>query len=1414
MLSVKRHVTLSFLIVLLSVLHSGAAINEVYDHTVYVDSSNPNATDSSGCGLYDGPCLTVSFALSNRVLNSTQVVLLSSGNYTLSGPITLTNYIHIGLTASSGDGLIDDGVVTVTCESGAGLSFVNCTNVALHNVELFNCGALQNSTSRNFSDPDFSFMQFPVALYFLFCQEIDLTSVRVTSSRGTGVAVYATAGHNRIHNCTFFNNSSPDNATVPSGGGLYIEFPFCDPRIPADCQSGNLTIAQHYFTEVEYDISECVFKKNRGHMWNPVEYLYLLPQYSNHLTFGSGGGLSVFFSQATYSTVRVTRSVFDSNAAEWGGGVFVEFQYLSRNNSFTMDSCVVSQNTAITNITISKTTGGGGLKIGYHFINDSRTGSNHVQFSNCTFQNNTAYWGGGILLSAARERSRLESTNTLLFYNCSWLYNQARVGSALDLSVWAPFLPGVGIQPTFTGCVFRRNNDLWSSNSLLGGTTGPGVGTVNTQSIPLYFEDTVLFESNNCSALAIVDTSVDFLENCFANFTGNNGRSGGAISLFGSAFMRVHPHTNMNFIENTASQYGGAIFYYTIGQHKIARFGNCFIQFSDPLAQPWDWTASFLFKNNTAKYSDAGNSIYATSLVPCLWSYYTFTSTKEIPDARKEVFCWNSTKQWKYEGSNCTTEISSDPAMFNMTQNDSRYHMEVILGKRQLMPVEVLGDKRKNHTANGVFNLWSHSPEVAHIPNAYTYVSDNTIELHGMPNSTGLVALETINPRVLYTEILVEILPCPPGFSFQNKQCICSPRYGEVVQCNQADFSVKLLRGLWMGEDTLSGEVVVGISPYTGIARKELYLYLPNRTSTLNQLLCGHVNRKGVFCGECYDGYAPTVYTFSCVKCSHKEAKYHWIYYILAKILPITLFFFMVVFFHISVTRGSANGFVFFAQLLTTTFDIDGDRTIPVRNITSISTATLQAVYKIPYDIWNLNFFSSVLPDYCLGPNLDTLSVISLNYILAVYPLVLILVFYCIVWLYEHGIQPVFCICKPVHRILRSFQRRWNLNRSTIDAFSTFLVLSYTKFTVVSVYLLTPTTLHESTGPVRGLGLYYQGGVRYLSKEHAPFFAMAVFVMVTFVLLPPVLLLVYPLKLLEKVTTKLGYCGQFFQPGSRMQLFLDTFQGCFKDGTNGTRDFRYFAGLYFVLRTVLFTSYAYSGLWFQQYIVQQLVCTIGILLFAIVRPYKKNFYNNLDALLLGILAMINTLSIFNIFFAELGLPLPKWGFAIQYVLIFCPLIYMTCYVVWRVARNNKRSLQRCLERCRRSGLSEASVLLPAVAQGTADETSERPQLSSISVDDEYRQFADEVEAFGRDRERNRYRPKRTNSTADSVDFSLNRESNPPSLDQPSSTSGGASEGTTNETSGASSGARGASGGTNETTEKSWRSREESEPDSN
>ena len=166
---------------------------------------------------------------------------------------------------------------------------------------------------------------------------------------------------------------------------------------------------------------------------------------------------------------------------------------------------------------------------------------------------------------------------------------------------------------------------------------------------------------------------------------------------------------------------------------------------------------------------------------------------------------------------------------------------------------------------------------------------------------------------------------------------------------------------------------------------------LPQKSEALlNKSVCTSFHRTGLLCGDCEEGYSPFVlsYNFSCVKCpdGHKN----WWKFILVGFVPLTFFYFFVVIFNINMTSSRLHGVVWFSQVIT----------MPqfIRLLMSELNPHLLIAAKtftMFYSFWNLDLFRSVLPDICL--NVTTLQALALDYFLALYPFVLILLLYLLI---------------------------------------------------------------------------------------------------------------------------------------------------------------------------------------------------------------------------------------------------------------------------------------------------------------------------------------------------------------------------------------------------------------------------------
>ena len=235
-----------------------------------------------------------------------------------------------------------------------------------------------------------------------------------------------------------------------------------------------------------------------------------------------------------------------------------------------------------------------------------------------------------------------------------------------------------------------------------------------------------------------------------------------------------------------------------------------------------------------------------------------------------------------------------------------------------------------------------------------------------------------------------------------------------------------------------------------------------------------------------------------------------------------------------------------------------------------------------------------------------------------------------------------------------------------IHGISTLLVMCYARCTKVSLLILDSADLTSRGQKYVSKVVFRQGNVDYFSKDHLPYAVPALLCLVTIVALPPILLLVYPvcykiLALFHFDDSHFIHFTSRFVPLAKLKPFLDSFQSCFKDNC------RFFAGLYFVYRLVLFATASIMTSFTRLYTFMEVELILFLAFHAIAQPYKKRWQNILDCLLFTNLAIINGLTLFNYTRARSPSSL-KYKHtidiisSIQLVLIYLPMIYIVGYV--------------------------------------------------------------------------------------------------------------------------------------------------------
>ena len=872
----------------------------------------------------------------------------------------------------------------------------------------------------------------------------------------------------------------------------------------------------------------------------------------------------------------------------------------------------------------SNTTGsGGGAQIGQFVLsNGGNDTGNNVLFEACTFSSNTAYYGGGVSIQPALQDTK-KQVAVFTFVKCVFSDNFACLGSAVYAALSPLIINGLVPNIHFTAVEVTHNTICDDSYK--------GYGTFYVNRVPVNFNVKTTFNNNTGSALAVVGTYLN-LSSCEANFTNNVGQRGGAIALLGAAWILIDARSNMSFVSNRALSYGGAIFNLYLEQETFQTSTNCFIKYADPVVIPNNWTANFLFMNNSDGFGS--NSIHSTSVLPC----------GVLSNDPGHVFCWNA--HWYYGGMSCYDEISSDASNVTFFSNATIYP-----GQLAQLPLNVIDDIGHNvlnqTTFLGTFSTSTNSN--LHVNTELTYISSGYMLISGSGSGNITLSLQGVENGQLHVDMVIKIIECPPGMVNYASTCGCDPSgdFKSTVVClgsqvTESSSPALLLQGYWMGK---IGEdiIVVGSCPsgycdgsnFSNLVGQ--YIQLPQSYDQLDDRICSG-NRMGTLCGRCKPGYATAINSdqYPCVQCNMNPA-FGVMKYIGTVFLPLNIFFLFIILFNIKLTMGPANAFIVFSQVISSTFDVSLD------HVSGQNANILAKVYTFIYGIANLDFVSNVLDPFCILNGIDTLDVITLSYLVALYPLLMII---CVITCFKIKSIIGCCTCKS---------SRCNISISPMMAITCFLLLSYNKLILTASLILSEVKLMLSNGTyVDNPHVYVQG---YTYSDDANYrwkYASVAAIILTITSILPVLLIGHPVRMFEWC---LGYwpCLKTWYPADKVNIFLDCFQGSFKN------DRRFFASLYFMFRIGVAIGYILPITEITDFIIQQLLCTIMSLLTLALQPYKERSTNLWDCFVFLDLAIINILSMYMSENGKSNLPL-----AIQFILIMLPFLCMVIYCVWNL----------------------------------------------------------------------------------------------------------------------------------------------------
>ena len=882
--------------------------------------------------------------------------------------------------------------------------------------------------------------------------------------------------------------------------------------------------------------------------------------YNGHSLHSSGslnGTLYIFHDRHTLPTqsISVRNSSFISNGI---GSI-----YVGTGRQITFDKINVSGNRFGINVLV--------------------TGKLKVISSQFTYNNN------GALDVQLGDNSNVEVFNTTFANNNAITANT--VGTALSVST------GNNSTVSLSLCNFYEN---------IGGNSIIAISTYIPLDHPFVFSNvlinsTIFMNNKIGSALRAAQCILNFHSTTV--FQDNSARSGAALYIAENSQISVDDGSIVQFINNTASLRGGAMYIDLTNCHE---HGIVFTNFTT-----YD---SISFINNSAKLS--GNSIYFNIPNSCdvIRDYTNNDSAAYVP------YKFNYTQSHNFIG----PAIAASPYEINLCSSAAKCDCRNSMNNSVYVITDdvMLGEfTHFNTMLCDYFNTAAEATkfQVNCIDCDFKYraFDDKVLIQNGLNdrirmlsiNSTKdlennadiklkIISFLSANYKQLTATLAITLSPCNNGYIFNkvSQQCEC---YGkdDLIQCEEDRTSIRL--GYWFGIFSDKHTYSICRSDYCDYFkfRKETREGFYNLPEEIDDQCNSH--RTGVACGQCSEGYTLAYNSPDCIsveKCSPGMTVLVIILTILYWIVIITMLFGVVYYLNTQqISPGYLYGIIFYYSIV----DI-------------LLVTNLHLTDAVFYTATILSSFAKLNPQFlgtlCFIENLDAIDQQLIHYCHVVFISVIL------VGIYFTG------KC--------SKRASFYVNRWMVQVTCFVLLFSYTSLTSASLLLLRAMKFDD----IDGLYTYLSPHLKYFANRHAAYASVALLCVLLVTIGFPLLLIMEPL--LVKV---INYCfNKNTRKKAKLQIksitekhiwlirikqLLDQLQDCYKD------QHRWFAAYYLICRLVimLITFYANDDYNYMIYYLQT-ACVVIAMTHIWIQPYKNDLLNKLDTVILLVMLLIVNLN--------------------------------------------------------------------------------------------------------------------------------------------------------------------------------------------
>ena len=530
---------------------------------------------------------------------------------------------------------------------------------------------------------------------------------------------------------------------------------------------------------------------------------------------------------------------------------------------------------------------------------------------------------------------------------------------------------------------------------------------------------------------------------------------------------------------------------------------------------------------------------------------------------------------------------------------------------------------------------------------------------------------------------------CPPWFmpvdSHTNcnstvvySNCFCSPLLSFRIMCEQTTYTTYLKVGNCAFWNNKTGHIIVGACPYIlpeHLIENQLFK-LPQNVNELNSIMCKNLTREvgQSMCGSCTDGTGPSVTSSSsqCVQCRAVSA----LYYILLRYLPATIIFAVILLAQINVTSTPMAHYILYCNTILLVLRRKTDFLTVVKS----PYQYILRLFLSLYSIWSFEPLYFLSPPLCFTTQIKDIDVLYIEMLATLYPFFLLLLAYVAIELHARDFKPVVYIWRPLHQSFICWRRCYNPRASLVQAFATTFFISYAKLLFIVFIPFQQTDFVNYNGTVsKNFSLtYIDLTVPFGKGKHVYLMAFSAIIFLVIILPPILVLITYPTQLFRRLQNKL-----YTRVNLAIDTFVSTLQGCFKNGLNGTRDYRALSGGILAFGVVVILVESVSGTVANSDNSQPIIqWQIGIILVvgltvvvAVLRPYKSDAGNRVLMCLLALLIISGTLSLFVV--NHVSKHNVNWMTSIALMVVSIPHCVLYGYVVYRSWTKIARVCKKC-----------------------------------------------------------------------------------------------------------------------------------------